>query len=84
VKCPWCNREIGFVAPTKFNPAICPVCQHYVASVFHRRTVLLCASVLIPAAWFLAPLTDLTTSKIVWLVAVVAPLIAGMRLEKWR
>ncbi len=84
MKCPWCHREIGFVAPTKYHPAICPVCRHSIASVFHRRTVLFYALLMVPAAWLLTPLANPLVSKIIWLVAVVAPLVAGMRLERWR
>jgi len=84
MKCPWCNREIGFVSPTKHHPAVCPVCRHRIASVFHLRTVLLYALLLVPTAWFLTPLADPAVSKIIWLMAVLAPLIAGMRLQRWR
>lgn len=84
MKCPWCNREIGFVAPTSHHPKICPVCQNHIASVFHRRTVFLYALLLVPAAWFLDPMVDPIVGKTIWLIAVVAPLIAGMRLERWK
>jgi hypothetical protein len=79
MKCPWCHRDIGYLLPTKYDPAICTFCGGKVASVFHLRTVLLCGVLTVVPTWFMAPMVG----DGVWLVAFVLPFIAGMRLQKW-
>ncbi len=79
MKCPWCHRDIGYPLSTKFHPKICPCCAGKVASVFHLRTVTLCAVIMVVPTWYVAPVVG----DGVWLPAFVLPFIAGMRLEKW-
>ncbi len=78
MKCPWCARDIGFPAPGR-TASQCPFCAGEVTYAFRARRVLPGLAVAAVAIWALTP----CVGPILVPVAVVAPFIAGMYLEKW-
>lgn len=78
MKCPWCSREIGFPGVGTAT-AQCPYCAGKVTYAFRGAKVLLGLVAAVVAIWALIPYLG----PIVVPVALAAPFLAGMYLEKW-
>lgn len=78
MKFPWCSRDIGFPPPGRTS-AQCPVCNGQVTYAFRARRVVPGLAAAAVAIWFLIP----WVGPAIVPIALAAPVLAGMYLDKW-